>query len=158
MPEINSNQISASNILVESIKLVFTISTVYIGAFFTYAQSDNRDWSFWLAIVFLTATSILSIWSINAIVNKIWDGCDRNIMADSVRYSFMAAAFLLFSGIGISLYHIRSVKTSTKSELHQLAPSSIRINDGEVIVTDSLKTKIKIERMNGKITTILINQ
>jgi hypothetical protein len=158
MPEIKPNQIAASNILVESIKLIFTISTVYIGAFFAYAQNANRGWLFWMAISLLTATSILSIWVINIIVNQIWDNSEQNIMANSVRISFVAVAFLLFLGIGTSLYHIQESKSYKTNESHLVSPSSVIIKDGEVVVTDSSRAKIKIEKTNGVISVISINQ
>lgn len=129
MPEINifirefnmdDNKKEATKHLVESIKLTFTLSSVFGAGVIAFA-TDVEDLGvfFWIALGFYFITLCLSIFCINTIVNKTWKDDGNLISAKDLStpwWIMMVAMIVAF--IFMCVFIFTSNKKANDTELY----------------------------------------
>ena len=153
----NQHEVKATDYLIESLKLMVTISMLFIGGIVAYGgyigYSLNKK-LFYSSIFLLVISSLLSVVNINSIINKIYAGKQDAIRTREVRLiSFFSIITLL---IGILLGSISILEYSYQPNKISTSNSTI-ITDKEIIIGSSELPPIKIiKNQDGHIQSIEI--
>jgi hypothetical protein len=150
----------AIDILVESIKLCFTLSTVSIAGLLGYIGSIGKGVFGGFAITALSLfllTCILSVFNINTIINKVHRCNSETIMHPEVKFVYSAISLLLLSGLVFSGLYISSQRSMPNST-RPTAPESVTVTDDSIVIPNNFKTGIVITKDNNKIIKVSITE
>ena len=151
-------KIKATDYLIESLKLMVTISMLFIGGLVAYGGYIgyilNKKY-FYSSIVLLLISSLLSVVNINSIINKVYSGNESAIRDNEVRIINFISIFALLLGVlfgSISVLKTRYTSTSISNF------NSTVITDEKVVIGTADLPTIKIIKNNdGQIHSIEIN-
>ena len=119
----DDNKKEATKYLVESIKLAFTVSSVFGAGVVAYASRiEEMGPFFWMALVCFFLTLVFSIFCINTIVNKIWTK-DKELIynKDLVRPWIIMMAVLLLAFVFMCIFIFASKKTANDAAVEDSA-------------------------------------
>ena len=100
----NPARIKATDYLVESLKLIVTLSTILFGGLLAYSAKSSLlilGWSFYVSLMGFLLSAITSIVSINSIINKIYRCEDDAIQQPRVKVVVIFSVLFLLVGMVI---------------------------------------------------------
>lgn len=153
----NAGKLKATDYLVESLKLIVTLSTIFFGGLLAYRTNlHNPDtlWAYYSALIAFAFSSVLSITNINSLINKIFKGDEDAIQHKEAKTLNILATFTLFIGIAFGAVFLSKQPTvlnvSTQDRGAVITDDTININ-GEIASNIIVK-----KDGNGKISTVTI--
>ena len=155
------HKIKATDYLIESLKLMVTISMLFIGgivAYSGYVDFNLNTKFFYISISLLILSSLSSVFNINSIINKIYGGNEEAIRVTEVRVINAVSIISLLLGISFGIYSI----LDSDRHLNDMSISSNKstvISDSKIIIGSAELPSIKIDKTEeGKIKSIEINK
>jgi len=151
------HQIKATDYLIESLKLMVTISMLFIGGIVTYGgylgYLLNKKY-FYISVSFLVFSSLMSVININSLINKLYDGKYDAIRSKEVRIINAISILTLLVGIIMGIYSVLSTEQDEKQSTNCRLTV---ITDEKIIIGRTNLSSIKIiKNDNGKIQSIEI--
>jgi hypothetical protein len=156
----------AIDLVVESEKLYFTISTISIAALVSYFSSEKNsntyNWLFYISILILFSSAIASIWFINILVADFNSSKEVNLYDKSLIGLNWFSIFSFFIGIIIGLGYIYCNSKNriifNNNPKNELQNNIISIEKNSLKIGSDIKTKVQIKKnQNGEIIEININ-
>ncbi len=154
-------KIKATDFVVESLKLIVTLSTIFLGGLLAYrsnVESPVSLWSYYWALAVLSLCAFSSIYSVNALINKLFKGGAIAISAiqhTEVKISFSLAAMTLLGGMFFSGFFLFS-QTSNKAS--PISNNQTAITDTQIVTGGEVKSNIQVTKDNsGKVTSVTIS-
>jgi hypothetical protein len=148
----------ATDFVVEALKLLVTIATLFFGALLAYATSARPvlGSAYYAALILFVACSVLSVMNIHSLVNKLYRGEEDAIMQREAKILNALAAVTLIGGlIAAALFILRP--STPKSPATPADPKIAIISDQQVTIGSEVKTKIRITKdSTGKINEITV--
>jgi hypothetical protein len=166
---IDSDKLKATDILVESIKLIFTISTIFFGGLLTYRSSISEPINLWAcntALFLFTLSSICSILNINSLIGKIFRSENDAIKKADVKFLNVISLLALLAGMILGAIFLSSQQQNNISSQKDVkAVEKTAIPDGQTIISESQivvgagnKSSIKVTKdINGRINQVDIS-
>jgi hypothetical protein len=153
---IDQENLKAIDIAVESLKTIVTISTIGFTGLLTYGAyfPSAIGVLFYSSLCSLFLASVLGLFSINAIINKVFRKDADAINKGDFRWLNIFSILSMIAGLVLGFFffiNIKSTPTLTSNT------NSTIISDDKIILSDKLSTKIVIEKTpQGKISKIII--
>lgn len=152
------HQIKAAEVLMESLKLLVTLSTVFFGGLLAYRTGLDFPvamWSYYISISLLVASAILSVVNIKALINKIHRDDADAIKRSDVKLLNVLASLSLLAGIGAGAYFL-SANTHRKAK--PSTPESTHISDSSISIGTNLNVSVEVKKdSSGKIQMVTIS-
>lgn len=147
----------ATDYVVESLKLIVTLSTIFFGGLLAYRANLNAPyllWAYYSSLAAFSFSAIFSVANINSLINKIFRGDEDAIQHKEAKALNVLAIITLFSGIGFGAAFLsKQPDTST-------TPSHIKgaiITDAQISIGAEIESNVEIKKdSNGKISTVTI--
>ena len=151
------SKIKATDFVVEALKLIVTLSTIFFGGLLAYRaniSSPSLIWSYYAALGLMALSAILSIANINSLINKVYRNEENAIQQTEAKVLNVLATLTLLSGMGFGAVFLSSQSIPGKPP--QINDQTT-ITDSQVVVSGEVKSNIQVTRgSNGKITNITI--
>ena len=155
----NNLRVKAAEFLIESLKLMVTISMLFIGGIVAYGgyidfRLDCKY--FYISISLLVVSSLLSVLNINSIINKIYAGNTEAIRATEVRVINAISIIALVFGISFGIF---SILNSNIEPINKtvLGTHSTIITDSQISIGNNPLPPLKRIKKNGKIQSVEVN-
>lgn len=153
----NQDKVKASDYLLESIKLIVTLATIFFGGLLAYAPnatSHTREWAFNLALTLFALSAIFGVFNINSIINKIFRGEEDAIRTNETKaLNILSTGFLAF-GMGFGAWFLSDQHPVTKKTDKE---DQTTISESEITVGGETKSTIEIQKNeSGKIIHVKI--
>ena len=158
----NLHKAKATDLVVESLKLIVTIATLFLGALIAYSTNTPEPelrWLFYISLTLLVLCAILSILNINSLINKIYREEEDAIRQTEAIVLNAASALCLIAGlVTSSIYIYNNPISSSKSKDTLPQPNTIITKDELVIGTETNSKFHIIKDVNGNIVEITIEK
>jgi hypothetical protein len=157
----NAHKAKATDLVVESLKLIVTIATLFLGALLAYSSNVTSPvikWAFYTALSSFVICSIFSILNINSLINKLYREEDDAIMQSEAKILNIISALALIIGLITTSIYIKYNPVNTKTP-SSTSPATTVISDDQIVVGADVKTPIQIRRNeSGKIEEVIIGK
>lgn len=155
-----TGKLKATDLLVESIKSILTISIILISGLLAYIGTVGKGQLCWQnisALTFLFIACILSIININSLLNKVYRSEFDAVMNAGVKKIYIALSLSLLLGLGFgSLYILTCARCSNSGVIK--STDQMVIQQGAISIPDNFSTTVKIEQESGDVKVVTINE
>lgn len=155
---IDQDKIKATDYLIESIKLIVVVVTIFMTGLLTFHEQVNETniYFFYSSILFFAITLIISILNLNVLINKVYRSEEDAIKQKDTKNCFIYLLLALIIGIisaGIFLYCV-----SNSNMKITINTGQISIMNDEIVIDSNFTNKVKILKFyDGTIKEVIIN-
>lgn len=147
----------AAEVLIESLKLVVTISTVFFAAFLAFHASANRaggSFFFYGTLAAFALTAVLSVFNINTLINK-FNNDEKDLVSDrTVRWTNAIVIFTFFTGFVFATFFL----SESPNRMPAIGETSTTITDSSITIGTDVKASVTIRKHeNGRLEEVRIN-
>jgi len=154
----DADKVKATDYLLESIKLIVTLATIFFGGLLAYAPnatSHAYEWAFNWALISFAISAVLGVVSINSIINKTFRSDEKAIQHIEVKLLNVLSVVSLAFGMGFGATFLSDQTPAAKK---QTTENQTSISESEITVNGEVKSNIEIQKNDaGKITHVKIS-
>lgn len=155
---ITQDKLKATDILVESIKLLVTIATIFFGGLLAYGSNVStpiRVWSYHTALILFVVCSVSSVVNINTLIGKIYRSEADAIKRGDVKFVNIISMLSLLGGTFFGAIFLLSQQPSTQKSSNS---TQTVISESQITVGSGDQPNIKvIKDANGHINEVSIS-
>jgi hypothetical protein len=158
---IDSDKLKATDILVESIKLLFAISTLFFGGLLTYRSSITEPINIRLcdiALLSFALSSIFSVLNINSLIGKIFRSESDAIKETEVKVLNVLSMLALLLGMALGAIFLSSQKNKSEDNKSSSVEQTV-ISDSQIILGKNIQqANIEVTKDNNShISKVIIS-
>ncbi len=154
----NEAKMKATDFVVESLKLIVTLSTIILGGLLAYRATlvnPSMLGAYYSSLIALAISAILSVANINSLINKIFREDEDAIQHKEAKTLNVLATLALLIGIVSAALFLSNQPIQVKVESQS---SNTVITDTQIIIGNETQSNIEVKKNNdGKIDTVVIS-
>lgn len=154
----NPHKAKATDYVVESLKLIVTLSTIFFGGLLAYRTNVSAPsllWSYYTSLAVFALSAIISIANINSLINKVFREDEDAIQHKEAKALNVLAMISLLAGMVFGAIFLSS---QTIAKQQPLQDNQSVITDAQIIVNGEVKSNIAVKKdSSGKIIDVIIN-